>query len=128
MAIVQMPEAAINEDDSAMPGKHQIGLAWQASVMKFVSEPEAMEGLANLQFRLGVMTFDRGHVTAARSGVMNVSQFQTASLYCCCWALSRAWMWGCIIRATSQKTGTATEFPNCLYAWVSDTGMRKSSL
>src|SRR5690606_25345985 len=34
---------------------------------------------------------------------------------------------GTMIRATSAITGTTTELPNCLYARVSDTGMRKSS-
>ena len=36
-------------------------------------------------------------------------------------------MYGFMIFATSSNTGTATELPNCLYAWVSDTGILKLS-
>jgi hypothetical protein len=43
LAVVGMPEAAIDEDDHPVPREDYVWLAGKASIMEFVTEPMGMQ-------------------------------------------------------------------------------------
>lgn len=62
---VQMPEAAMHEDDFAARAKNKIGLAGQIARVQPVTEAEGMDKAANDEFRFSVFRLNRRHVGRA---------------------------------------------------------------
>ena len=54
----------MHKDDLSTTREHEVRFAWKPSVMKDVSIPQGMHKPADLHFRLGINTPDRGHVPA----------------------------------------------------------------
>lgn len=64
-ALVAVPEAAVHEDHSPVPGQHEVGPAGQVLAMQAVTQPVSVQVLADEQLGLGVLAPDAGHVVAA---------------------------------------------------------------
>jgi hypothetical protein len=69
---MDVPEAAMNEDDFFMPRKNNIGLAGQVRPMQFVFHLQGVKHRADGNFRLGVLALDRRHAPASLGGSKNV--------------------------------------------------------
>ena len=60
-----VPEAAVDEDDSAIAREDQVGLAGQFAAVQAITIAEAVKAAADEQFGPGVLAPDAGHHTAA---------------------------------------------------------------
>lgn len=71
-AIVEMPEAAIDEDDLAPAGEYEIRAAWQppaaCGTVQSITVALGMEQPAHQHFRFGVLAADAGHIPAPLLG------------------------------------------------------------
>lgn len=56
-----MPEAAVDEDDGAVPRQHDVGRSGEVADMESEAIPGAVEHGANRQFRAGILAPDLGH-------------------------------------------------------------------
>ena len=75
-----MPEATVDEDDGAVFGKDDVGLAGEAFVVDTEAEAQAPEGFAEEQLRLGGGGVDGGHVCVALGGCEGVGHYSGFSL------------------------------------------------
>src|SRR5690606_5233163 len=113
MAVMLVPEAAVDKHDCPVLRKHDIGPSGQAGSAEPVAEVQGVEALADLQFDLRVLAADPRHQRGTSLRADDVRHQATlrarwAGAAVCC---SRC---GTMIRATSAITGTTTELPNCL--------------
>ncbi len=63
-----VPEAAVDEDDGAVLGEDDVGLAWEGAVFRAVdgeAQAGAVEDGADGELRLGVARADAGHHVGA---------------------------------------------------------------
>ena len=65
-----MPEAAVDEDGSAVFGEDDVGFAGKVLVVDAVAEAQAPEGFAQKELRLGGGGVDGSHVCVALGGGM----------------------------------------------------------
>ena len=79
MALVTVPEAAVNKDDGTTGRKDQIRFSWQATVMEAKPESARMKSSANCQFGPRVLSANTGHHSTARSAIDDVNQRLEAS-------------------------------------------------
>ena len=77
---VTVPEAAVDEDDGAVFGKDDVGLAGEAFVVDTEAEAQAPEGFAEEQLRLRGGGVDGGHVCVALGGCEGVGHYSGFSL------------------------------------------------
>src|SRR5690606_7037377 len=126
MAIMLVPEASMHKHDRVEPGKNDVRPPWQPGAPKSIPESQGMEALADLLFDLRILAPDPRHQRGTALRADDVGH-QAALRLRLAGAAIRASRCGTMIRATSAIIGTTTEFPNCLYARVSETGIRKSS-
>ena len=61
-ALVSVPEAAIDEDASAVASEHDVGFAWQARVVEPIAEAMRPQIAAHQQLGFGVLAVDCRHV------------------------------------------------------------------
>jgi hypothetical protein len=62
LAIMAVPIAAMNEDNSLPAWKHEIGLSWQLPSMEHISKAKSMDQAPHEHLRFGVLAPDGGHV------------------------------------------------------------------
>jgi hypothetical protein len=67
-----MPEATMHEDDGAVLRQHDVRLARDALRMKAITKAERMQGPAERQFGLRVLSADPGHHAGAGLAVDDV--------------------------------------------------------
>lgn len=67
-----MPEASMDEYNSAKAREDQIGVAREVRDVKAVSQPCAMQEAAQCQFRLGVGAPDPGHAFRPLAGSQGI--------------------------------------------------------
>lgn len=60
-AVVQMPEAAVDDDDFSMPGEHEIGRARERRIVQAIAEAQGMRESPDHQLRRRVPRLDRRH-------------------------------------------------------------------
>lgn len=122
LTVVTVPETTVDEHRSPISRECDIGVARHVAGVKPITETLGMQRFANRQFRLGALATDAGHHPASRRAVYNVNQRRSARFCFFPASFSVALrMCGAIWLATAFTAGTATELPNCLYAWVSET-------
>lgn len=112
-----MPEFSIDKYCNHVSGNNKIWFSWNRFQIFSVADAFMPQKLSKFQLRLCVFTPDICHVSVS----LFFSQYvhiQSDKL------LSRTLI---ICSAIAWITGTQTELPNCLYAWVSDTGITKLS-
>lgn len=107
-----VPEASMHKHDRAVLREYQVWLSRQVFGVQLVTEPFRVEGMADHKLGLCMTAFDSSHVAASRLRIVDIRHDYAAFRWLR--SLMSACMCGSIIRATSQKTGTATELPNCL--------------
>ena len=73
MAIVAMPETAMDEDYGPIPGKHKVGLARQALVVEQIAKALCMEASPDNHFRFGIFAADARHHPASDFGRNDIS-------------------------------------------------------
>lgn len=71
---VGMPEAAIDKDDSTVPGKDDVWATGETADVKAVPEPPSVELASDQHLGLGVASPDSRHHSAARLGVDDIDQ------------------------------------------------------
>lgn len=74
MAIMTVPETAMHENDSMVPGKHDVGPARQFRRMQAVAQPCRMETMPQLQLRFRVPAPDPAHVEPPLRRCENIGQ------------------------------------------------------
>lgn len=72
MAVMLMPEAAVNENNRPVSGEDKIGLPGKLFCMQPVAQPGRMERFADQQLRSGIPSFNSRHIPAAGRCVVNV--------------------------------------------------------
>ena len=121
MAIVAMPEAAMNKDRRFVFWKNEVGSAWNVG-MKPVPESPPVKSNPKVALRFGIRSANPGHHPAARCRIDDICH--SAATRCCGLrgsSGSRLLFQSMILRsagamccATAVATGTTTELPNCL--------------
>lgn len=72
MAVVSVPEASVNKDNSAKSRKHHVRFSWQFPVVKLESQTSGVQPPPDKQLWLCVLSPDPGHDPAALSLADNV--------------------------------------------------------
>lgn len=114
MAVMLVPEAAMDEYDRPVLRQHDIRPPGQAWPREAVTEPKSMEALANLQFDFRVLSADARHQRGTLFRADDVGHQAALRVRLEVVAELTVLRCGTMIRATSAITGTTTEFPNCL--------------
>lgn len=70
---MQVPEAAMNEDDCFVLLQYQIRFAGKLLIVQAITVATCKQLLAEQYFRLSVFATDRRHIAAAGGFVVNVS-------------------------------------------------------
>lgn len=71
-AFMPMPEAAVNEDDSFVFGKNNIGLSWKCFIVQLVTETFGVQEPSHEHFGLGILALDAAHVVAAGLRIVHI--------------------------------------------------------
>ena len=79
-ALMAMPEAAVDEDDSAVFGEDDVGGAGKAFVIHAVAEPQAPQCTTQLQLRLRRRGVNGRHVFVALFFCEGIWHYRTCSL------------------------------------------------
>ena len=72
-AIMPMPEAAVHQDDGAVPGENQVRSTRKFAVLQTVAKPARMQSLAYEHLWLGVSPTDAAHVEPPLLGSQHIS-------------------------------------------------------
>ena len=72
LAAVHVPEAAVDKDDRAEPGEHEVGFAGEMFAVEPIAESGGMQQSTNEHFGFRVAPSNAGHVVASLLGGMNV--------------------------------------------------------
>lgn len=78
-AAVHVPEAAVDEQDSARPRENEVWFPGKRFAMQTVPQPQTVQIRAHAQFRLRVTAANARHVVAALFGCENVAQINIMS-------------------------------------------------
>lgn len=70
-ARVSMPETSVHEQGNSIPGKDQVGLAWQSG-MQAKAKSGAMQKSSNGQLGRGVLAANPGHHPASRGPIDDI--------------------------------------------------------
>ena len=117
-----MPEAPVYEDCGVPPLEDHVRSPREATVIHAKPQAATVKHGAHHQFRMRVTRPNFRHDPTARVAIDDVSHCTQAAPSRRTRPRSlRPVTMGTSARAIASTTGTATEFPNCLYAWVSDT-------
>ena len=65
LAIVLVPEAAVDENNSTIFGQHEIRASWQGALVESVSKPQPKQAFADRMLRFCVFAANSGHAVAA---------------------------------------------------------------
>ncbi len=68
LAVVRVPEAAVDEDDGLDAAEYDVRRAGELTVVQTVAEAGGVDCLSDNQLRLGVLAADGGHNAAADGG------------------------------------------------------------
>jgi hypothetical protein len=71
--VMTMPEAPMNKDDRTILSQHDVGISWQRSLVDAEPVTEPMQRRPDAEFRLGILTTDRRHVTPSLLPRMDIS-------------------------------------------------------
>lgn len=112
VAVMLVPEAAVDEDHSSVLRQNNIGASWQAGTAEPVTESQRMEAPTDLQLDLRILAADARHQCGTLFRVDDIGH--QAALRDRLTGMAFSSKCGVMIRATSAITGTTTEFPNCL--------------
>ena len=72
MAVVLMPEAAVDENGSPISREHQIGFASKVFGMQTVAKPCRMHRFPDNQLGLRMAALDSSHIFASRLLIVNI--------------------------------------------------------
>lgn len=119
--------------------QHEVRFSGQVSLVKPEAEAERMKSPPHQQLRFGVLGPNAGHHAAPDLGRDYVSHVRIARpsglrqdalrkrRICFGMEATGAFNAPTICFASAATSGTTTELPNCLYAWVSETDILKDS-
>lgn len=77
---VQMPEAAVDEDDASAGAEDEVGGTGKALVVEAIAVSQGMDKAANPELRRGVLAANAAHIFRAAGGIETVQKWRNLLL------------------------------------------------